>query len=87
MDAGEIPVKLLTHLNIAFGYIDQDFKITNMDGLGVDVYRQVGNLKARNPNLKIMIALGGWTFSDPGPLAECLPHTRCDRSESSDLHS
>ncbi|KAG6979258.1 Chitotriosidase-1 [Fusarium oxysporum f. sp. conglutinans] len=66
MTLGEIPVDMLTHLNIAFGYIDHDFKITNMDGVSPDLYRNVGNLKAKNPDLKVIIALGGWTFSDPG---------------------
>lgn len=73
MSAGEIPVNLLTHLNIAFGYINSAFQITNMDGLSADVYKQVGNLKSRNPSLKIMIALGGWTFSDPGPWQAIFP--------------
>ncbi|KAL3479632.1 hypothetical protein BJX99DRAFT_255358 [Aspergillus californicus] len=73
MSAGEIPVNLLTHLIIAFGYINSDFQVTNMDGLGADVYKQVGNLKARNPSLKIMIALGGWTFNDPGPWQTIFP--------------
>ncbi|KAM0546636.1 hypothetical protein ACHAPJ_010774 [Fusarium lateritium] len=66
MTLGEVPVDMLTHLNIAFGYIDSDFKITNMDGVSPELYRNVGNLKAKNPDLKIVIALGGWTFSDPG---------------------
>jgi chitinase len=73
MSAGEIPVNALTHLNIAFGYINSAFQVTNMDGLDSDVYKQVGNLKARNPSLKIMIALGGWTFSDPGPWQSVFP--------------
>ncbi|KAL3442353.1 glycoside hydrolase superfamily [Aspergillus insuetus] len=59
MSAGEIPVNMLTHLNIAFGYINSEFRVTNMDGLLADVYKQVGSFKARNPGLKIMIALGG----------------------------
>ncbi|KAH0499712.1 hypothetical protein TgHK011_006887 [Trichoderma gracile] len=67
MGPGEIPVNHLTHLNIAFGYITPDFRITNMDGLSPDIYRDVGDVKARNPNLKLLIALGGWKFSDPGP--------------------
>lgn len=73
MGPGEIPVNLLTHLNIAFGYINHDFQVTNMDGLSPDVYKIVGNLKARNPSLKIMIALGGWAFSDPGTWQSVFP--------------
>ncbi|KAJ6001245.1 hypothetical protein N7522_006472 [Penicillium canescens] len=73
MGVGQIPVDLLTHLNIAFGYISQDYRVTSMDGLSSDVYKVVGNLKARNPALKIMIAIGGWTFSDPGQYQSVFP--------------
>ncbi|UKZ58865.1 uncharacterized protein TrAtP1_000187 [Trichoderma atroviride] len=73
MAVGEIPVNYLTHLNIAFGYISHDFRITNMDGVSSDLYRNLGNLKARNPNLKIVISLGGWAFSDPGPWRSVFP--------------
>lgn len=65
MSLGEIPVNRLTHLNIAFGYIGYDFQITNMDGIQSEIYKNIGNLKLRNPDLKILIALGGWDFSDP----------------------
>ena len=29
--------------------------------------------KAKNPHLKIVVALGGWTFSDPGPWQDISP--------------
>lgn len=67
MGLNEIPVESLTHLNVAFGYISEDLRVTNMDGIAEDLYRNMGNVKARNPDLKISIALGGWTFNDPGP--------------------
>lgn len=74
MDIGEIPVHLLTHLIVAFGFISpDDFKVTNMDGVDTEVYRDAGNVKLRNPDIKIMIALGGWTFSDPGPWQSVFP--------------
>lgn len=73
MNPSEIPVQALTHLNIAFGYIDKDFRVTNMDGISTNMYRSAANLKSRNPNLKVMIALGGWTFSDPGPWQDIFP--------------
>ncbi|KAJ4152982.1 hypothetical protein LMH87_009497 [Akanthomyces muscarius] len=73
MPLSEIPVEMLTHLNVAFGYITDDFKVTNMDGVSADLFHNVGNVKARNPDLKIMIAIGGWTFSDPGPWQNKFP--------------
>lgn len=67
MPAGSIPVSMLTHLNVAFGYIDpSSYKISAMDGISSDIYRNIGNVKAQNTNLKISIAIGGWTFTDPG---------------------
>lgn len=67
MGPGQIPVNILTHLNIAFGYITPDeYQITNINGVSPNLYQIVGDLKQRNPDLKIMIALGGWAFSDPG---------------------
>ena len=73
MGIGEIPVDMLTHLIVSFGYINSNFEVTNMDGVSPDVYHNVGNVKARNPAIKLIIALGGWTFSDPGPWQEIFP--------------
>ncbi|TID06522.1 Chitotriosidase-1 [Colletotrichum higginsianum] len=44
-----------------------------MDGIDPGLYKSIGNVKARNPSLKIVIALGGWTFSDPGPWQKVFP--------------
>ncbi|KAM0471051.1 hypothetical protein ACHAPX_009621 [Trichoderma viride] len=44
-----------------------------MDGLSTNVYERVGDIKARNPSLKLLIALGGWEFSDPGPWQSVFP--------------
>ncbi|KAK2773012.1 chitinase [Colletotrichum kahawae] len=73
MGPSEIPVHLLTHLFVSFGYINDAFQVTNMDGIDPGLYKSVGNVKARNPSLKIVIALGGWTFSDPGPWQKVFP--------------
>jgi chitinase len=73
MEPGEIPVQLLSHLIISFGYISHEYKVTNMDGVSPDLYKTVGDLKQRNPKLKIMIALGGWTFNDPGTWQSVFP--------------
>ncbi|KAF4336894.1 bacteriodes thetaiotaomicron symbiotic chitinase, partial [Fusarium beomiforme] len=73
MSPGEIPVELLTHLFVSFGYINSAFEVTNMDGIAPHIYKDIGNVKARNPSLKIVIALGGWAFSDPGPWKNIFP--------------
>lgn len=91
MGVGQIPVNILTHLNIAFAYINNNYQVTNMDGfmLGSNVYKIVGDLKARNPSLKIMIAIGGWTFSDPGTWQSVFPTMVSTQAnlESSSVHS
>lgn len=52
----------------SFGYITPgDFKIVPMDDLKSSLFSKMTALKKRNGALKVMIALGGWTFNDPGP--------------------
>ncbi|KAL2759723.1 glycoside hydrolase family 18 protein [Sodiomyces alcalophilus JCM 7366] len=84
MSPSEIPVHLLTHLFVAYAYINSDFQITNMDGVDPSLYKDVGNVKSRNPNLKLVIALGGWSFSDPGPWQDIFPDlasTKANRAQ------
>jgi chitinase len=67
MEPEEVPVNDISHLNFAFGYINPgDFKITNMDDVKPDLFKKITGLKSVNPSLKVQIALGGWTFTDPG---------------------
>lgn len=68
MQPSEIPVNDISHLIFAFGFItpSPDFKITNMDDVRPELFREVAFLKDKNPDLTVMIALGGWTFNDPG---------------------
>lgn len=73
MNPSEIPVHMLTHLYVSFGYVNSDFRVTNMDGIDPELYKNIGNVKSKNPALKIVIALGGWTFSDPGPWQNVFP--------------
>lgn len=73
MNPSEIPVSMLTHLNVAFGYISHDFQITNMDGISPTMYQNAAAVKSKNPNLKVLIALGGWSFSDPGAWQDVFP--------------
>ncbi|KAF2137101.1 glycoside hydrolase family 18 protein [Aplosporella prunicola CBS 121167] len=68
MTPAEIPINKLTHLIFSFAYISPGpaFKIITMDGLSPNLFSQVVALKDRNPNLKVLVALGGWTYTDPG---------------------
>ncbi|KAF2473995.1 chitinase A1 [Lindgomyces ingoldianus] len=60
----DIPVHALTHINIAFGGISSDFKVT-IDSSGI--ISRVVKLKRQNPALQVILSIGGWTFTDPGP--------------------
>jgi chitinase len=66
--AGFTPDKIdankLTHINYAFANIDSDFKVTlgypDIDPANIKL---LNSLKMQNPNLKTIIAVGGWTWS------------------------
>ncbi|OBT89371.1 hypothetical protein VE02_01453 [Pseudogymnoascus sp. 03VT05] len=63
----EIPVNGITHLYFSFGYITPgDFNVAPKDDQDPDLFRQMTALKSKNPGLKCIVALGGWTFNDPG---------------------
>lgn len=65
----DIPVNSLTHLYFSFAFITpNEYNIIGMDGLPDDLFLQFTNLTRKNPGLKTIIAIGGWTHNDPGPL-------------------
>lgn len=35
----------------------------------IEMYQRLTDLKYKDPSLKVFIAIGGWTFNDPGPTA------------------
>jgi chitinase len=59
-----------THINFAFATIDPStFEVTAADNNDIPLYARVTALKRQDPDLKVFIAIGGWTFNDPGPTA------------------
>ena len=67
MPFDKIPVEGLTHLYFSFGYISpNDFKIIPMDNQKESLFSDLTDLKKKNRALKIVVALGGWTFNDNG---------------------
>ncbi|NLK43994.1 MAG: glycoside hydrolase family 18 protein [Tissierellia bacterium] len=58
------PTKL-THINYAFANISQDLKISLGDPY-IDYFNimRLNNLRSINPDIKILISVGGWTWSD-----------------------
>ncbi|RHZ63005.1 hypothetical protein CDV55_105498 [Aspergillus turcosus] len=64
----QIPMGVYTHINFAFAAIDPEtFEVRPGDSRDLDLLMRVTQLKTLDPDLKVMIALGGWTFNDPGP--------------------
>ena len=58
---------MCTHLIFAFGWLKNGKLATfeeNDDSVGgkVGLYDRVVNLKSKNPNLKVLLAIGGWSF-------------------------
>lgn len=61
---------MYTHINFAFASINPStFEVVPGSPGDVDLYQQVTLLKNQQPGLKVFIAIGGWTFNDPGPTA------------------
>ncbi|KAI8648702.1 Chitinase [Fusarium keratoplasticum] len=66
----QIPTGVYTHLNFAFATIDPEtFEVRPASSADTSLYRRLTSLKERDPDLKVLIAIGGWTFNDPGPTA------------------
>lgn len=67
MNFKDIPVGALTHAHFSFAYITPGtYQIAPMDDLDPDLFNDFTAIKASNPGLKAIVALGGWTFTDPG---------------------
>ncbi|KAL9948803.1 hypothetical protein ACHAQF_005536 [Verticillium nonalfalfae] len=65
----DIPINSLTHLYLSFAFITpNEYNIIGMDGLPSELFSNFTDLKKNNPSLKMIIAIGGWTHNDPGPL-------------------
>ncbi|KAK7968736.1 glycoside hydrolase family 18 protein [Apiospora saccharicola] len=54
----------ITHLNVAFGYIQPSTFEVSPDLSSEEILLEIMDLKEKAPGLKIYISLGGWTYSD-----------------------
>lgn len=62
----DIPLNYYTHINFAFSLIDPTtFRLAPMDETTETLYSRVTKLKARDPDLKVWLAIGGWAMNDP----------------------
>lgn len=61
----DIPAAYLTHILYAFANISSDYKITLGDReVDESNFAELRALKNKNPNLKTLISVGGWTWSE-----------------------
>ncbi|KAL1888161.1 hypothetical protein Sste5346_009771 [Sporothrix stenoceras] len=66
----DISLGVYTHINFAFASIDPNtFAVVPAEDGDVDLYSRVTALKQQDQAHKVYIAIGGWTFNDPGPTA------------------
>ncbi|GGD51483.1 glycoside hydrolase family 18 protein [Lacimicrobium alkaliphilum] len=63
LDTDQIAAEKLTHINYAFSRI-VDGKLTEGFEFDQQNYQQLHSLKERNPELRILSSIGGWTWSD-----------------------
>lgn len=70
----DLPLKELTHLNYAFAFVDPTtYELTTMDKETTeDLWQLTVDTKKHNVNLKVYVAVGGWTFSDNGTATQPL---------------
>ena len=56
---------LYTHLIFSFASVSENNELVPAQESDTALYSEFANLKTENPNLKILIAVGGWAFNDP----------------------
>ncbi|KAK2022354.1 family 18 glycosyl hydrolase [Colletotrichum zoysiae] len=66
----QVPTGVYSHINLAFTSINPStFELVPAEKNDVDLYKRVANLKAEDPHLKVLVAVGGTDFHDTGPTA------------------
>jgi chitinase len=83
LDETTIDAKKLTHINYAFVNVKDSLAwLTNLETDSVN-FRKLNLLKKDNPELKIMISIGGWSWSENFSDAVLTAHSRAKFARSS----
>mgnify|MGYP003575154272 CR=1 FL=1 len=64
VDAENIDVKKLTHINYAFVNVLKNRAVLSNEATDTINFKNLNALKPKNPSLKILISLGGWSWSE-----------------------
>jgi chitinase len=78
IDPKKIPAEKLTHINYAFADVFNGI-VTHLEGKKEQDslnFTKLQELKKRNPNLKILVSIGGWTHSKGFSDAALTPESR-----------
>jgi chitinase len=62
IDPGEIAAEKLTHINYAFADV-KDGKVVEGFSHDAENFKVLAGLRKRNPQLRILVSVGGWTWS------------------------
>jgi chitinase len=71
MDTSTFDAAPYTHVVYSFASIDSSYRLEAWNGTydnEVPLYKEFNTVKQRHPGTKTMIAVGGWTHNDPGPM-------------------
>jgi GH18 family chitinase len=62
LSPGEIAAEKITHINYAFANI-KDGKVVEGFGKDAENFKVLAGLRQRRPHLKVLVSVGGWTWS------------------------
>lgn len=71
MDTASFDASPYTHVIYSFASIDSKYRLEAWNGMydnEVPLYQAFNTVKQRHQGVKTMIAVGGWTHNDPGPM-------------------
>ena len=78
----DVPLGVYTHVNFAFASIDpRSYKVVPAQAEDIALYSRLTALKKQDSALKVFIAIGGWTFNDPGPTISTFSELAADEAK------